>query len=278
MVEEKRKSIRSEAANNNKKQRPPPLVSAPIIGSDVDLDKVLEITKARIKQQEEERVRRANEDDETRRRREEEEERRRREEEEERRRREEEEERRRNEEEEERRRNEEEAERKREAEEEERRRREEEEERRRKEEEERLRKEREADLKQRQEELLAETRRRAEENFRTQAGGSVAVVPPVQMPSKVLERLPITGSPPLHRMREDTKIERVLFLMSTIDRGQRIGHWHGDKLQTILVILETLRTLCERGFDVTFWVVAAWKASEEHELIEDALYCKRIQR
>lgn len=129
----------------------------------------------------------------------------------------------------------------------------------------------------REEELLAQSKAKAEEAF-NDIGPVSAIAPPIMMPSKVSERLPFTGPPQLHRPQEEVKIEKILFFMSTIDRGQRIGYWGGDKLQTILVIMETLRTLCERGFDVTMWVVAAWKASDEHKAISDALYCKRIDR
>jgi len=102
--------------------------------------------------------------------------------------------------------------------------------------------------------------------------------PPEYMPSPVTRRLPIKElRPRLHRKKEDVKIEKILFMMSTIDRGQRIGTWKGDKLETILVILDTFRALCERGFDVTVWFVAAWKASEEDKKIKEALYCERIK-
>ena len=33
--------------------------------------------------------------------------------------------------------------------------------------------------------------------------------------------------------------------------------------------------LCERGFDLTVWFVAAWRVSLEAKLIEEALTCQR---
>lgn len=216
----------------------------PIIGSDIDLEAIMERTKAKMK---EEREILEREGPEGRRRREEEEAAR-----------------------------EQEAARKREEEEAARRKAEQEEELRRREEEGARRKE-EEEQQQRGEELLARSKAQAEEAF-NDIGPVSAMAPPIMMPSKVSERLPFAGPPQLHRPQEEVKIEKILFFMSTIDRGQRIGYWGGDKLQTILVIMETLRTLCERGFDVTMWVIAAWKASDEHKAISDALYCKRIDR
>jgi hypothetical protein len=41
--------------------------------------------------------------------------------------------------------------------------------------------------------------------------------------------------PPLHRPANETRIQRVLYMMSSTDRGQRISHmWAGDKLETMV--------------------------------------------
>ena len=50
----------------------------------------------------------------------------------------------------------------------------------------------------------------------------------------------------------------------------------GDKLDTILATLREMAGLCERGFDLTVWLIAAWKASLEEKLLQKALACQRI--
>ena len=103
------------------------------------------------------------------------------------------------------------------------------------------------------------------------------VVVPFQ-PSKGVIRKAITAQPPLHRPREEVEVEKVLVFLSSSDRGQRVSHlWgHGDKMETVEVILASLVSWCERGFDVTLWFLAAWKVSEEDERIKKALQCERI--
>lgn len=124
--------------------------------------------------------------------------------------------------------------------------------------------------------------------------------------------------PPLHRRREEVKIQKVLLTVSSTDRGQRIndvwqvGRWwwvveregracvcmrrhhralltfsnqcpqnnthahQGDKLDTILTTMREVVGLCERGFDLTVWFIAAWKVSLEEKLLQEALTCRRI--
>lgn len=50
----------------------------------------------------------------------------------------------------------------------------------------------------------------------------------------------------------------------------------GDKLDTILATLKEMVGLCERGFDLTVWLIAAWKVSLEEKSLQKALECQRI--
>lgn len=104
------------------------------------------------------------------------------------------------------------------------------------------------------------------------------VILPVH-PAKGVKRAPITERPPLHRPRGETAIERILVMFSSTDRGQRIAHmWSGDKMETMSVTMASVAALCERGFDVTAWFIAAWPIAEEDAGIREALYCERIKK
>ena len=49
-------------------------------------------------------------------------------------------------------------------------------------------------------------------------------------------------------------------------------------METMTVTMASIKHMCERGFDVTAWFVAAWKVSDEDELIQKSLYCDRIKK
>ncbi len=113
--------------------------------------------------------------------------------------------------------------------------------------------------------------------FTTEKMESGRLVPVKPAQNVVRDPIPADPRPPLHRPRDEVQIEKMVVFISSTDRGQRINHdWsHGDKLDTIEVTLASLVSLCERGFDVTAWFVAAWKISDEDERIQQALHCAR---
>ncbi len=103
-------------------------------------------------------------------------------------------------------------------------------------------------------------------------------VVPLQPAGAKAVRLPITGRPPLHRPLAEVNIQKIVVTISSTDRGQRIADlWQGDKLDTIMATLTALKELCERGFDVTVWFVAAWRVSLEKERLDEASFCQRTQ-
>jgi len=86
-----------------------------------------------------------------------------------------------------------------------------------------------------------------------------------------------SSRPPLHRPASETHIQKILLTISSTDRGQRIADmWQGDKLDTILQTLGSAKGLCERGFDLTVWFIAAWEISLEKKRVDQALFCERV--
>lgn len=111
-----------------------------------------------------------------------------------------------------------------------------------------------------------------------EAEGGNPAIPLLQPAGEKATRPPISGRPPLHRPASETHVQKIILTISSIDRGERISDlWAGDKLLTILKTLVSVRELCERGFDLTVWFIAAWKISQQRELIEEALFCQRTQ-
>ncbi len=75
--------------------------------------------------------------------------------------------------------------------------------------------------------------------------------------------------------------ERLLFMLSSFDRGERLsGSWEKgkDKMPVILQVVDLARALCERGYDVAVAFISAWPASEPEPRaqIEGRLRCDRI--
>ena len=105
-------------------------------------------------------------------------------------------------------------------------------------------------------------------------------IPMVQPAGDKATRPPLSSSssrPPLHRQASETHIQKIVLTISSTDRGQRIADlWQGDKLDTILQTLGSVKGLCERGFDLTVWFVAAWEISLEKERVDEALFCEKI--
>lgn len=99
-------------------------------------------------------------------------------------------------------------------------------------------------------------------------GGGLALVAPRQ-PKQQLPTHPFPG-------------ERLLFMLSSFDRGERLsGSWEKgkDKMPVILEVVGLARDLCEAGYDVTVAFIAAWPASSQPDSrnqIEARLRCDRL--
>ncbi len=104
-------------------------------------------------------------------------------------------------------------------------------------------------------------------------------IPLVQPAGDKAARPPLSSSssrPPLHRPASETHIQKIVLTISSIDRGQRIADlWQGDKFDTILQTLGSIKGLCERGFELMVWFIAAWEISLEKERVDEALFCER---
>lgn len=75
--------------------------------------------------------------------------------------------------------------------------------------------------------------------------------------------------------------ERLLFMLSSFDRGERLsGSWEKgkDKLAVILKVVDLARDLCEQGYDVDVAFISAWPASQPESAaqIEGRLQCDRL--
>ncbi|CAN0033648.1 unnamed protein product, partial [Ectocarpus sp. 8 AP-2014] len=71
---------------------------------------------------------------------------------------------------------------------------------------------------------------------------------------------------------------RILYVISSYDRGKRLGLGYDgkvDKLDYILMMMDEMREACEAGFSPHVHLIAAWDTSEVAGLIRDRLFCQR---
>eukprot|EP00903_Cladosiphon_okamuranus_P021243 g19515.t2 len=71
---------------------------------------------------------------------------------------------------------------------------------------------------------------------------------------------------------------RILYVISSFDRGERLGKMFtekSDKLDFILMMMDEMREACEVGFSPHVHVIAAWNLSEVEVFVRDRLYCRR---
>ncbi|CAM9880486.1 unnamed protein product [Ectocarpus sp. 12 AP-2014] len=71
---------------------------------------------------------------------------------------------------------------------------------------------------------------------------------------------------------------RILYVISSYDRGKRLGLGYDgkvDKLDYILMMMDEMREACEAGFSPHVHLIAAWDTSEVADLIRDRLFCQR---
>ncbi|CAN0394916.1 unnamed protein product [Pylaiella littoralis] len=75
-----------------------------------------------------------------------------------------------------------------------------------------------------------------------------------------------------------TPLGRILYVISSFDRGQRLGKAFtqlNDKLDYILMMMDEMREACEVGFSPEVHLIAAWDPSDVVHLIRDRLFCVR---
>ncbi|CAM9558598.1 unnamed protein product [Ectocarpus fasciculatus] len=71
---------------------------------------------------------------------------------------------------------------------------------------------------------------------------------------------------------------RILYVISSYDRGKRLGLGYDgkvDKLDYILMMMDEMREACEAGFSPHVHLITAWDTSEVTDLIRDRLFCQR---
>ncbi|CAM9113621.1 unnamed protein product [Ectocarpus sp. 8 AP-2014] len=69
---------------------------------------------------------------------------------------------------------------------------------------------------------------------------------------------------------------RILFVMTSFDRGSRLGpSFKKDKLDFILLLMDEIREACEAGFSPTVHLIAAWELSGVEVFVRDRLFCRR---
>eukprot|EP00903_Cladosiphon_okamuranus_P005409 g5397.t1 len=71
---------------------------------------------------------------------------------------------------------------------------------------------------------------------------------------------------------------RILFVVTSFDRGRRLGKKvvNVDKLDYVLMIMDEIRGTCEAGFLPHAHLISAWNAEPEVGLFHDRLFCRRI--
>eukprot|EP00752_Nemacystus_decipiens_P002193 g2087.t1 len=71
---------------------------------------------------------------------------------------------------------------------------------------------------------------------------------------------------------------RILYVISSFDRGQRLGKKYADKLDKmdfVLMMLDEMREACEVGFSPEVHLLAAWDPSVMIPFAQDRLFCER---
>eukprot|EP00752_Nemacystus_decipiens_P009859 g8796.t1 len=122
--------------------------------------------------------------------------------------------------------------------------------------------------------------------FRVNTGARLweeTYVPPIE-PARRRELIEkwtgATWSPPesVTRKGHAPPTGRILYVISSFDRGERLGKRFRnktDKLNFVLMMLDEMREACEVGFSPEVHLLAAWDPSVMLPLVQDRLFCER---